>query len=100
MWDMFGGCERLQSIYLGRTFTTPLVTDMGFMFNDNSSLTAIFTNNDFDLSFVTNDYKMFEGCTSLVGGQGTTYSSSYINKSRAHIDRGASNPGYFSPQAG
>ena len=38
---------------------------------------------------------MFRGCTSLVGGSGTVYNSSYTNKTRARIDT-ASAPGYLS----
>ena len=38
---------------------------------------------------------MFNNCTSLVGGQGTTYDDSHIDKTYAHIDGGTSNPGYF-----
>ena len=39
---------------------------------------------------------MFENCTSLVGGKGTTWNASNpIDKTYAHIDGGTSNPGYF-----
>ena len=38
---------------------------------------------------------MFYNCTSLVGGQGTTYDANHIDKTYAHIDGGPSNPGYF-----
>ena len=38
---------------------------------------------------------MFANCTSLVGGKGTTYDPSQIDKSYAHIDGGPSWPGYF-----
>jgi surface protein len=38
---------------------------------------------------------MFLDCTSLVGGQGTTYDPDHVNKTYAHIDGGSSNPGYF-----
>ena len=38
---------------------------------------------------------MFGECTSLVGGQGTTYDANHIDKTYAHIDGGPSNPGYF-----
>ena len=38
---------------------------------------------------------MFKNCTSLVGGQGTVYNSSKINKTYARIDGGTSSPGYF-----
>ena len=33
--------------------------------------------------------------TLLVGGLGTTYNSSYVDKTYARIDGGRSNPGYF-----
>ena len=38
---------------------------------------------------------MFYGCTSLVGGAGTTYSANHVGATYAHIDGGTSNPGYF-----
>lgn len=38
---------------------------------------------------------MFAQCTSLVGGQGTTYSVSNQLSSYAHADGGPSNPGYL-----
>lgn len=38
---------------------------------------------------------MFYGCTSLVGGAGTTYDSSHYNGVYARIDGGTSAPGYF-----
>ena len=38
---------------------------------------------------------MFEGCTSLVGGAGTTYDEENVGYEYAHIDGGVSNPGYF-----
>ena len=39
---------------------------------------------------------MFYNCTSLVGGQGTTWDASNpTDKTYAHIDGGPSNPGYF-----
>jgi len=37
---------------------------------------------------------MFTGCTALVGGSGTPFSSSYTDKTYARIDR-AGQPGYF-----
>jgi hypothetical protein len=39
---------------------------------------------------------MFAYCSSLVGGQGTTWDASNpTDKTYAHIDGGPSNPGYF-----
>jgi hypothetical protein len=37
---------------------------------------------------------MFEKCYNLRGGAGTSYNSSYTNKTRAHID-GVGGSGYF-----
>ena len=46
--------------------------------------------------FVANSsLEMFKGCTSLKGGQGTTYNANHVDKTYAHIDGGSSNPGYF-----
>ncbi len=39
---------------------------------------------------------MFRSCTSLVGGQGTTYDATHVDAAYARIDGGPSNPGYFS----
>ena len=45
---------------------------------------------------VTHSSLMFANCTSLVGGQGTTWSDyNPTDKTYARIDGGPSNPGYF-----
>ena len=49
---------------------------------------------------MTNSGYMFDKCNSLVGGQGTTYNASHVDKTYAHIDGGTSNPGYFSEKGG
>jgi hypothetical protein len=38
---------------------------------------------------------MFSGCTSLVGGAGTPYDGSIIDKTRAKVDGGQGNEGYL-----
>ena len=38
---------------------------------------------------------VFNGCTSLVGGMGTTYDANHVGADYAHIDGGPDNPGYF-----
>jgi hypothetical protein len=73
MYYMFGGSNNLRTIYVGNGWSTAAV-----MYSNN----------------------MFYGCTSLVGGQGTTYDVNYIDKTYAHIDGGPSNPGYFSEKGG
>ena len=69
---------------------------MSYMFNGSTNLQTIYVGNGWSTASVTNSTSMFNYCTSLVGGQGTTYSSSNPkDKTYAHIDGGPSNPGYF-----
>ena len=76
-------------------FNTSNVTDMSKMFYNNKKLTTIYVSNNFVTSKVTNSTNMFKDSTKLVGGFGTIYSSSKIDKTYAHIDGGTSSPGYF-----
>ena len=92
---MFYGCSSLTSLDLSR-FNTSKVTDMDYMFRVSSNLRTIYVGNGWSTAAVTSSTNMFSGCTSLVGGQGTTYNSSNpTDKTYAHIDGGPSNPGYF-----
>ena len=67
MYTMFSGCNSLQNIKVSDNFVT--------------------TN-------VSISYNMFYGCTSLIGGNGTTFNSNYTDKTYARIDTNGS-PGYF-----
>ncbi len=117
---MFYYCKSLTSLDLSN-FNTANVTDMGMMFSDCSGLTSldlssfntanltmmikmfqncgklqtIYVGNGWSTAAVTYSSEMFLDCTSLVGGQGTTYDANHVNKAYAHIDGGPSNPGYF-----
>ena len=91
---MFYYCESLTSLVLS-SFITSMVTNTGFMFYGCSNLRTIYASEGWSTAAVTSSSMMFYGCTSLVGGQGTTYDASHIDKTYAHIDGGASNPGYF-----
>lgn len=62
-------CPNLQTIYVSSNYVRP---DTVYV-NDN----------------------MFSGCTSLVGGAGTTYAASRLGATYARIDGGTANPGYF-----
>ena len=68
--DMFAGCSKLETIYA-----------------------AAGTN--WDTGKITNSSSMFDGCTSLVGGALTSYYQYAVGVSRARIDGGSANPGYF-----
>ena len=68
--NMFSGCTSLNSIYVGEGWP------------DNFNQTVIFADN------------MFLDCTSLKGGNGTTYNAKNIGPQYAKIDK-AGNPGYL-----
>jgi surface protein len=91
---MFYNCSSLTSLDL-RSFNTAKVTAMGFMFSTSSNLTTIYVGEGWSTVAVTGSVSMFTDCTHLVGGRGTTYDASHVDKAYAHIDGGPSNPGYF-----
>ncbi len=94
---MFAGCSKL--VYLDLIhFNTNRVTDMTGMFSGCSSLVTIYASDDYwNVTGVTQSNSMFRNCTRLVGGRGTTYNSSHIDKSYARIDLGptSAEPGYL-----
>ena len=80
------------------SFDTSKVTTMNSMFLRSTNLKTIYASNKFNTSSLTDSYssyRMFTDCTSLVGGSGTKYNSSYTDKTYARIDGGTSRPGYF-----
>ena len=81
------------------SFDTSNVTSMYGMFNNSTKLTTIYASNKFKIDSVTGSTDMFKDSTNLVGGAGTTYNSSYVDKTYARIDGGTSNPGYFTDVA-
>lgn len=94
MSSMFSGLSKLQTLDLS-SFDTRKVTNMDHMFHNCSSLTTIIVGANWSTANVTSSTQMFYNCTSLVGGAGTTYSSSHIDVAYAHPDEGQSNPGYL-----
>ena len=80
-------------------FNTSNVTNMSYMFYSATNLKTIYISDKFNTSNVTTSTNMFYYCTKLVGGAGTKYNSSYIDKTYARIDGGTSNPGYFTDVA-
>ena len=97
MTDMFSGSQAT-TLNLS-SFDTSNVISMSNMFDSSYSLTTIYVSNNFKTDKVTRSTRMFYGCTKLVGGAGTKYNSSYVDKTYAHIDGGTSNPGYFTDVA-
>ena len=76
-------------------FDTSNVTNMSYMFKGTSNIKTIYVSSKFVTTVVTDSTNMFTGSTNLIGGAGTKYNSSYVDKTYAHIDGGTSNPGYF-----
>ena len=68
---------------------------MSNMFADSVNLKTIYSSNKFNTDTVTDSTSMFNSCRSLVGGSGTKYDSTKVDKTYARIDGGTSNPGYF-----
>ena len=64
------------------------------MFGNCTALTTIEVSNSWNATNVTNSAGMFYNCSSLVGGNGTVYDSSKIDKTMAVIDT-ATTPGYL-----
>ena len=94
MGHMFYRCFGLTSLDLS-TFNTSQVFGMTQMFRGCGDLRTIYVGNGWSTAAVTYDDWIFYNCTSLVGGQGTTYDRNHTGKEYAHIDGGPSNPGYF-----
>ena len=94
MKSMFCNDSSLTELDL-TSFNTSKVTNMSFMFNNCTNLKTIYASSNFITTQVTSSSSMFSGDTKLVGGQGTIYNSSKIDKTYAHIDGGTSDPGYF-----
>lgn len=92
--SMFRSCIALTSLDLS-SFDTSNTTSFASMFRACNSLTTIVAH---DWSAAVSSADMFYNCTSLVGGNGTTYNSSHIDATYAHIDV-ADNPGYFTAHA-
>ena len=94
MSTMFGYCSSLTSLDLSN-FNTSKVTLMPWMFAECTNLRTIYVGEGWSAAAVNDSQSMFKNCTSLVGGQGTTYDANHVDKAYAHIDGGPSNPGYF-----
>ncbi len=97
MSSMFESCETITTLNLS-LFDTSNVTNMLQMFLNSHELETIYTSQLFSTSNLTpstGDYYMFANCTNLKGGKGTGFDSEIIDKTRAKIDEGAGNLGYF-----
>ena len=93
MEGMFNPCASLTTLNLG-SFNTSKVTNMSYMFNGSTSLKTIYVSDKFVTTAVTSSTSMFGNMPKLVGGNGTKYNSSHVDKTYARIDKSGT-PGYF-----
>jgi len=98
MNSMFSYCESLATLDISK-FNTTKATNMESMFSNCRSLETIYVGDGWSVENVTNSDEMFNMCQNLVGGMGTTYNANHIDAEYAHVDGGASNPGYFTTQS-
>lgn len=91
---MFQNCSSLTSLDVSK-FNTSNVTYMSGMFGGCSNLTTIYAGERWDMSKVEATDDMFYNCEKLIGGAGTAFTWDFINGEYARIDKGATNPGYF-----
>ncbi|WP_418240309.1 Spy0128 family protein, partial [Ellagibacter isourolithinifaciens] len=94
MGSTFMDCSKLTELDLS-SFTGAKLTNMYSTFSGCSNLRTIYASEQFSPVLSQNKESTFKGCTSLVGGAGTAYSSNHVDGNYAHIDGGPSNPGYF-----
>lgn len=97
MYQMFRNMSSITELDLS-SFDTSNVQSFWQMFLGDSSLKRIIVSDKFVTTKVTdgseNGSEMFSSCTSLVGGNGTTFDSVKDTSAMAHVDVDG-NPGYL-----
>ena len=91
----FSGFKNLKKIEGIENLNTSNVTDMYRMFDNCANLKTIYAGAGWIIGKDTDSEGMFWNSTKLVGGKGTIFSPDATDASRAKIDGGKANPGYF-----
>lgn len=109
MESMFADCPSIKTLDLS-SFDTSKVGTFDYMFNNSTEgnghkLTTIYVGDKWNVKYSDGSYasgnNMFFQCFNIKGEQGTTYSyytldpQTYVGIKRAHVDGGASDPGYL-----
>lgn len=95
MQNMFCDCGNITTLDLSSFNTSNLSNDgMAYMFKNCSALTKIYVSNRWDSSNQYNNMPIFTDNNNLIGGNGTLFNGSKIDKNVAIIDT-ADNPGYL-----
>lgn len=98
MSSMFSGCGSLTTLDLSN-FNIENIKNLYQMFNNCYSLETIYTGVNWNIDSVEKSERMFGNCVNLVGGKGTKYDASFVDKTYARIDGGTDAPGYFSSKS-
>ncbi len=98
MQNMFKDCTSLEYVDIS-SFDISSLNTISNMFYNCTNLKTIISTEGFTMENVSAGVNVFRGCTSLVGGNGTTYSHANADKDMAKVDYGEgygeSTPGYF-----
>ncbi|MBR4998676.1 MAG: BspA family leucine-rich repeat surface protein, partial [Clostridia bacterium] len=88
--QMFHSCYALTTLDLS-TFNTSAATTTVRMFYNCNKLTTIYVGTSWNISGLTSDnsVNMFYQCAKLVGGNGTAFDSTKVDKTYAVIDKSA-----------
>lgn len=97
--DIFQGCYALTEVDFSNNNCTIMTCDRAFanVADDGKGdmkIETIYASEGLDFSKATSSGNVFRSCTSLVGGNGTTFDSNYVGKQYARIDT-PGQPGYF-----
>lgn len=92
--QMFFSCQSLNNLDLSN-WDVSKVEDMRSCFGYCYALSVISVSDDWATESVQRSGSMFLECSSLTGGNGTTYDSSHTDASYARIDGLNGQPGYF-----
>ena len=97
---MFYSCSSITSLDISK-FDTYNQPDIEGMFQHCVKLKTIYASDKFDISYSIDSSEMFQNCLALVGGKGTKYNPSHIDKEYAKIDKGPNSdtPGYFTDKS-
>ena len=87
--------QKLKVLDLGPKFTMKNVSDARYMLNNMDELETIYVPSTFEKKSSFQSNSMFANDKKLKGGNGTGFSSSYIDGIYARIDGGTSSPGYL-----
>lgn len=95
MENMFRSCSSLTTLDLS-SFDVAYNCAKASMFEGSTNLKTIYAAQDWEVKGSSTGMNMFKNCTSLVGGNGTKYSSSNTYLTYARIDDPVNGkPGYF-----